>query len=202
MRLNLGCGNRPIPGFVNVDMFDAEGVDQVWDLTETPWRFERGIMAPSSVTEVVLNHVLEHIGPTANQFFRFMKELYRVCTDGTEITIVVPHPRHDFFLADPTHVRPILPLTLEMFSRKQCELWKAAGNANSLLALRLGVDFELVDTTYALDDKFAYIHTTPEAKGMISTMSNICTEIHMKLVARKPDALESERRAGAYQESL
>ena len=41
-----------------------------------------------------------------------MKELYRISCDQANIHISVPHPRHDDFLADPTHVRPITTLGL------------------------------------------------------------------------------------------
>ena len=45
-------------------------------------------------------------------FLGMMKELYRICRDGAEIEINVPHPRHDNFIGDPTHVRIITPDTL------------------------------------------------------------------------------------------
>lgn len=60
MRLNLGCGERPMPasdGWVNVDIHPAEGVDLVRNILE-PLPY-----APGSVDEILLCHVIEHIHP-------------------------------------------------------------------------------------------------------------------------------------------
>ncbi|MBF0395018.1 MAG: hypothetical protein HQL38_20270, partial [Alphaproteobacteria bacterium] len=40
-----------------------------------------------------------------NAFRAVMRELYRICRDGASITVTVPHPRHDNFIGDPTHVK-------------------------------------------------------------------------------------------------
>ena len=47
-----------------------------------------------------------------------MKELYRICKNNSIIDIVVPHPRHDDFLSDPTHVRPITDMTLSLYDKE------------------------------------------------------------------------------------
>ena len=36
-KLNLGCGTRPLPWHVNVDIVQMPGVDVVCDLEKTPW---------------------------------------------------------------------------------------------------------------------------------------------------------------------
>jgi len=92
------------------------------------------------------------LGGTTAQFLGIMKELYRVCVDGTEIEIHVPHPRHDEFLADPTHVRPILPETMALFSKTANIDWQERNLANTPLALYLGVDFELSRINMHLDE--------------------------------------------------
>lgn len=135
-RLNLGCGRNKIQGFVNVDKMAACEPDQVVDLEAPPWPFP-----DNAAEEVMLSHVLEHLGATADGYFRVMQELYRVCRDGAKVTIVVPHPRHDSFLADPTHVRAITPLGLELFSQARNREWQEKGFANTPLGFYLGVDF-------------------------------------------------------------
>jgi hypothetical protein len=60
------------------------------------------------------------------------------------VRIVVPHPRHDHYLNDPTHVRPITVQGLEMFSQKRNREWRKKGIPNTPLGLYLGVDFEIV----------------------------------------------------------
>src|SRR5687767_8310331 len=112
MKLNLGCGQNKLQGYVNTDREPAVKPDVLMDLEKFPWPFE-----DDSVDEVVAFHVLEHVGATSEMFVRIMQELYRVCRAGAEVRIAVPHPRHDNFFDDPTHVRAITPMTLELFSK-------------------------------------------------------------------------------------
>src|SRR5947208_13026944 len=97
LKLNLGCGQNHRPGYVNVDR--AGSPDVKWDLEQFPWPWE-----DSSVGEVVMFHVLEHLGESTATYLKIIQEIYRVCQDGAAIQITVPHPRHDDFLNDPTHV--------------------------------------------------------------------------------------------------
>ena len=94
----------------------------VQDLEIFPWPWP-----DNSADEILLCHVLEHLGQTPDLFLKIMQELYRVCKPNATVTIMVPDPRHDFFLNDPTHVRPHhAPVTTrDMFSKKQCEAWSA-----------------------------------------------------------------------------
>jgi hypothetical protein len=80
-----------------------------------------------------------------------MKELYRVCKPGAKITIIVPHPRHDDFLSDPTHVRAITPLGMKLFSKDVNRKLEKIGAANSPLGLYYDVDFEVKNVRYCLD---------------------------------------------------
>ena len=148
LRLNLGCGPNRLPGYVNVDMYGTPDVR--WNLEEAPWPWES-----DSVDEVRMSHVLEHLGQSPQVFIGVMKELYRVCRHGARVYIRVPHPRHDFFLGDPTHVRPILPATLEMFSLRRNLEWEAQGLPNTPLGKYHGIDFEIEDTQFALDEPYA-----------------------------------------------
>jgi len=132
---------------VNVDSSEHCAPDILHDLEDFPWPW-----ADSSVDEIVMRHVLEHLGATTETYFGVLRELYRVCRHDARITIVVPHPRHDDFLHDATHVRAVTLEGLSMFSRKNCEEWIAAGNANTPLALIAGVDFDLVEKEVTLDE--------------------------------------------------
>ena len=136
LKLNLGCGNKRMPGFVNVDKFGSP--DLRHDLEVFPWPWP-----DNSVGEVVMNHVLEHLGESTATFLGIMKELYRVCAGGARVVIAVPHPRSDDFLNDPTHVRPITPGVIHLFSKRLNEEWAKANKANSPLATYLDVDFEV-----------------------------------------------------------
>ncbi len=144
LKLNLGSGKNPKAGFVNVDKYGTP--DILHDLEVFPWPWE-----DNSVEEIEMNHVLEHLGQLTETYLNIIKELYRVCKNGAIINITVPHPRHNDFLYDPTHVRPILPESFQLFSKKLNKKWIANNNPNTPLALYLDVDFELLNINYTLD---------------------------------------------------
>jgi hypothetical protein len=90
-----------------------------------------------------------------------MKEMYRVCKNGAKLDIVVPHPRHDDFMNDPTHVRPITLNVLALFSKTWNRKWEADGSANTKLALEHDVDFEPKTEALQLE---AHINEAYEAR--------------------------------------
>ena len=139
MRLNLGCGFDKKADWINVDKSPLSEPDQLVDLEATPWPWE-----DDSAQEIQLRHVLEHLGATTDGYLAIIKELWRICKPGAQVRIVVPHPRHDHYLNDPTHVRPITVQGLEMFSQKRNREWRKKGIPNTPLGLYLGVDFEIV----------------------------------------------------------
>lgn len=173
MKLNLGCGQNKLAGYVNVDREASMAPDRVMDLEVFPWPFE-----DDSVDEVVAKHVLEHVGADAKVFMRIMQELYRVCRPGAEVKIWVPHPRHDNFIDDPTHVRAITPMTLALFSREQCEAWKRAGASNSPLALYANVDFRTKSIGTVVDPRF---RDHPNVDDMVQNWNNVAIEYQFVL---------------------
>ena len=185
MRLNLGCGHNKLAGFVNCDIQADCAPDRIVDLEKFPWPFD-----DSSAEEVVLSHVLEHLGETTQVYLRVIRELYRVCRPDAIVRIVVPHPRHDDFLTDPTHVRAILPDQFLMFSRKTNREWREAGYANTPLAEHLGVDFEVEEIQMMPDDlwlerlRSGAIDSTKLAE-MARHQLNILKEARITLRARK-----------------
>ncbi|GFO68528.1 hypothetical protein GMLC_21070 [Geomonas limicola] len=158
MWLNLGCGLRPLPGYLNVDRFGKP--DLRHDLETFPWPWP-----DNSVSKVLMIHVLEHLGRDPEIFRRIIQELYRVCCDRAQIHLVVPHPKHDTFLSDPTHVRPISEETLYLLSRAKNLEFLRAGASNSCLALEWEVNFELTDIIYHFDARWK----ARRASGAIST---------------------------------
>jgi ubiquinone/menaquinone biosynthesis C-methylase UbiE len=135
----MGCGLNKVDGFVNVDKFAECHPDVQMDLEALPWSF-----GDNEADEVLFHHSLEHIGADPKIFLGMMKELYRVSKPDAKIQINVPHPRHDNFIGDPTHVRIISPQVLSLFSKKNNQYWQKIGAPNSQLALYLDVDFEIV----------------------------------------------------------
>jgi len=146
MKLNLGCGGEHLPGWVNVDKFPAAHPDVVHDLERFPWPFQDG-----SADEVLLKHVLEHLGRDGDTFLGIIRELYRVCAPDARVRILVPHPRHRDFLQDPTHVRPVLAEMFEHFSLDVNQDWGRRGLPGTPLAAYLELDFRIESATQTLD---------------------------------------------------
>lgn len=184
MKLNLGCGSQIFDGWVNVDKFGKP--DQILDLETFPWPWD-----DNSADEILLSHVLEHLGQKPEVFIAIMRELYRVCRDGATLRVRVPHPRHDTFLTDPTHVRPITAATMEMFSRTANLEWQRTGGTNTPLALYHDVDFELVSARSELDEPYRSMYrdgkiSAQDLEKLDRTLNNVVVEIEMVLKAKKP----------------
>ncbi|MCD4486159.1 methyltransferase domain-containing protein [Chromobacterium vaccinii] len=138
LKLNLGCGHDKRPGFINVDSQAACQPDQVVDLERFPWPW-----ADASVDEIVMSHVLEHLGADTDTYLGIIKELYRVCAPDARVAITVPHPRSDNYLADPTHVRPITAMGLQMFNQELNRQSIQEGGSSTPLGIYLNVDWAL-----------------------------------------------------------
>lgn len=190
MKFNMGCGYNKIPGHINVDASAVCSPDVVCDLETLPWPWE------TSVADVVVfNHSLEHMGQDPEIFLGIMKELYRICKHGAEILINVPHPRHDNFLGDPTHVRTITPITLSLFDKENNDQWKKMGAANTPFAHYLGVDFRTVAVQMTPDDQYCAMLlekriSLDQLKNLASELNNVITEYHFKLQAVKQSTPE------------
>ncbi len=149
-KLNLGSGDKKIDGFLNVDKFDTFKPDIVHDLETFPYPFN-----DNEIDEIKLIHVLEHIGQSPDIFIEIIKQLYRICCDQAIIHISVPHPRHDDFLADPTHVRPITTLGLSLFDLELNKQWQKMGAANTPMAIIHKVNFKIIKNEIVLSPKYS-----------------------------------------------
>ncbi len=185
MKLNMGCGNNKMEGWVNVDMFSECSPDVVCNLESIPWIWET-----SSATEVKFHHSLEHMGADSKLFLSMMKELYRVCAPGCIVRITVPHPRHDNFINDPTHVRAISPNLMALFSKRMNAQWKREHGSNTPLATYLDVDFDITEVTFIVDEPYLSLYQSKkisdnELSTMIKERNNIVSEYQMVLTVIK-----------------
>ncbi|WP_146101987.1 class I SAM-dependent methyltransferase [Rhodopila globiformis] len=185
MKVNLGCGQNKLDGYINVDKYDSFAPEIVWDLESFPWPFEN-----DSVDEIVMRHCLEHLGAAVETFLSIMKELYRICAPGARIFIAVPHPRSDGFAGDPTHVRAISPPILSLFSKKNNHKWKELGWPNTPLGVYTDVDFEIAEVDFALTPHWARQYQSGQMtrEGIdlaIGSYFNVVDEVKITLVACK-----------------
>jgi hypothetical protein len=181
----MGCGRNKLPGFVNVDAAPASEPDELWDLERTPWPWP-----DNSAEEVWFIHSLEHMGGDPKVFLAIMQELYRICAPGASVRIHVPHPRHDDFIGDPTHVRAITSQTMKLFDRQLNDAWIAGKFSNTPLAHYTGVDFQVERTSLILEEPYASKLTSgelsnDEATAIVRERNNIVREIQMTLRVRK-----------------
>jgi SAM-dependent methyltransferase len=106
LKVNLGCGNQPKRGFVQLDRYPGEHVDIVHDLNEFPYPFET-----DSVDEIWMFHVLEHLPDTC----RVLEEIHRILKLGAVADIFVPYYNSVGAYTDPTHVRFFTLQTFDYF---------------------------------------------------------------------------------------
>jgi len=186
IKLNLGCGNRRLDGFVNVDKYASAAADQLVDLEKTPWPW-----ATSSVSEVRFIHSLEHMGEDSQTYLDIIKETYRICAHGATVVIHVPHPRHDNYLGDPTHVRPITAQQFLLFDKQLNDQWKATGScAATPLGHYLDVDFATTGSVAVLESQYHARLISGELSNeqmdrMARELNNVIAEMHITLTVRK-----------------
>lgn len=180
MKINIGGGYKKYEGFLNLDLDPHTNPDFVVNLEVDKLPFD-----DDTISEVKAHHILEHMG---EGFFHLMKELYRVCKDGAIIDVVVPHHRHDIFLADPTHRRPILIEGMRLFSKKFNKAHIDSYGSSSGLGIAFDVDFEIIETGYTLDPFYdEYVKTTEPSVVVEKERScnNFIQETKIKLMVIK-----------------
>jgi SAM-dependent methyltransferase len=82
INLNLGCGQYPKEGYLNIDLDPRSKADKVLDLNKVPYDL------PSNHFELVeADHVFEHL----NEPIQVMSEIHRLLKPGGVLHIKVPH---------------------------------------------------------------------------------------------------------------
>lgn len=93
IKLNIGCGNKPRPGWTNVDKYPSGHEELVGDICA-------GLDLPDGCAEeVLLDNVIEHLDSIPDA----MAELYRLLAPGGRLTIITPHYSSAASWRDPTH---------------------------------------------------------------------------------------------------
>lgn len=110
-RINLGCGTKYLPGWINVDINEAAHPDLLLDLCR-PIDFPLQLHSPclggltireNSIERLLVDNVLEHVSDLP----QLMTNCLRLLAVGGQIEIVVPYEKSHAAWQDPTHVRAL-----------------------------------------------------------------------------------------------
>lgn len=82
LRLNLGSGDRPIEGYINIDFRKECNPDVVCDVRELPYE-------DNSVEKIIAYDLLEHFGRLETE--TILLEWYRVLKSGGQMIIKTPN---------------------------------------------------------------------------------------------------------------
>ena len=185
MKINLGAGDTRFDGFVNCDYDARTGAEHIFDMEKDKFPFE-----DNTVEQVIAHHVFEHMG---EGYFHCLQEVYRVCKHGTIIDVRVPHPRHDTFLIDPSHRRPIYPHTLDMFSKTRNKRDMDAGGCETPIGFINEVDIYVLEHWPILDDywkpQFQQM-SEEQCEHAARTFNNVIIEYHIKWMVNKENQID------------
>jgi len=81
VKINFGCGNNPLIGYVNYDKFPIDERVKYIDLNNLPLLFPN-----NSVDEILLSHVLEHLTDP----YGVVLECYRILKPGGVLRVNLP----------------------------------------------------------------------------------------------------------------
>jgi SAM-dependent methyltransferase len=120
MKLNLGCGNKRLAGYVNVDLVSYESVDMIADLNHTPFPFKE-----DAFEEVVCDHILAHL----NSFHKAITEIVRITKPGGRVKVYASYFPSTKWFGDPDHKIPFGWRTFDGYTKivgkpKFHETWK------------------------------------------------------------------------------
>lgn len=117
MKINLGCGNKKMAGFVGVDRYPCEAADLLCDITKVlPFKND-------SLEEVYLDNVIEHI----HDIPALMREIVRVVRPGGVVTIITPHLTSLASWRDPTHVHHFTYFSFDHFTKPSVAHYMGGG---------------------------------------------------------------------------
>ena len=92
-RVNLGSGNEPLKGYVNLDLRNVPGIQLQADVERLP-------LASDSIVSIRASSVLEHFADP----YAVLAEIHRVLAPGGEFVMRVPAPWSHTAILDRSHV--------------------------------------------------------------------------------------------------
>ena len=186
-KINIGCGKDYLDDWVNVDFYDDSTCDIKHDLEIFPWPWE-----DNSVSEILIKHTLEHLGADWKVYIKILQEMYRVCEDNAHIQVDVPSPWHWNYISDPTHVRPVTPDGLNLFSKEHCQKCIDEGKSETPFAMIYDVDLRPHDVEWKFDGMWqgkidrGEIHRS-QIEEIHANYRNVVTEFKIPLAVVKSE---------------
>lgn len=120
MKLELGCGMQPTPGYVHHDRrMHSAHVDITHNLDDLPWPW-----ADNFFQEILALDVFEHLHLMPAQW---LSECHRILKPDGVLKLRVPIFGSPWHIWDPTHVRGFHPKNFEYFVHGH-DLWQAYGS--------------------------------------------------------------------------
>lgn len=141
-RIDLGGGDKPKAGFVNVDRSDVADVRLDLERDRLPW-------PDASVSEVHASHSLEHI----RNLKHVLHEVVRVCEAGARFTVVAPYWLHSMAMCY-DHVHTLSEEQISHWCDQPIAEWWFGGCPRRL---------RLLATTYTESERY------PEAQALHPT---------------------------------
>ena len=81
VKLNLGCGNEHLKGYINIDIVPTPATDMVMDCLHLGFK-------NNSVNKIVAYHLIEHL--TIKEFNKAKREWWRVLKVGGKLVLECP----------------------------------------------------------------------------------------------------------------
>ena len=168
-------------------------------MEEFPWPWE-----DNSISEIKIIHTLEHLGADWKVYIKILQEMYRVCEDDAEIIVAVPSPWHWNFTSDPTHVRPVIPDGLNLFSKEHCQKCIDDGKSETPFAMIYDVDLRPHDVVWIPDEYWKNKINKGEVQQsqleeLHSMYRNVVTEFQIPLAVVKSEETDRKHR---YEQNL
>jgi len=95
IKLNLGCGEKYLDGYINCDIVKDIQKDKYINLNKFPYPFPNNY-----ADEIRMDMVLEHL----NDIVGVMGELHRVLKRNGLLVLILPYAKSEWAVQDPTHV--------------------------------------------------------------------------------------------------
>lgn len=117
IRLNLGCGNKRMEGYLGIDRYPCTAAALLCDLgRRLPFRDD-------SVDSFLLDNVVEHIADIPS----LMMEIARIGKPGAQVTVITPHFTSLSSWKDPTHIHHLSYFSFDHFEKPSVSHYVGSG---------------------------------------------------------------------------